>query len=99
MDNIEGYYEKHQDLVFFLIGCSFSFEKALIDSGIPLRHITDGNNVAMYNTDIPLNSVDEWRGNMVVSMRPIHRTRVADACVITHQYAKTHGSPIHIGYP
>ena len=97
VEDITPYYS--DDLHFFLIGCSFSFENALIQNGIALRHIAEQKNVAMYRTNIPLDSTEKFSGNMVVSMRPIQKERVADACVITDRYAKTHGSPIHIGYP
>ena len=97
VDNIEKY--AHQDLTYFLIGCSFSFEKAILQEGISLRHIELKQNVAMYNTNIPLNPVEPFKGSMVVSMRPILKQRVPDVCEITQAYAKMHGSPVHIGSP
>jgi uncharacterized protein YcsI (UPF0317 family) len=87
------------DLVFFLLGCSFSFEEALIKAGIALRHVTEKKNVSMYRTTIPLAPVGPFQGEMVVSMRPIHRTRVAQACIITGRYPEVHGEPVHVGYP
>lgn len=95
--DIERYYT--EDLVFFLIGCSFSFERAMMAEGISLRHIEEKKNVAMYDTTLPLVPVDIFHGNMVVSMRPIHREQVARACVITSHFPATHGMPVHIGYP
>ncbi|NQY93840.1 MAG: putative hydro-lyase [Campylobacteraceae bacterium] len=95
--NIEEYYK--EDLVFFLVGCSFSFENALINEGIPLRHVDEKKNVSMYNTNIELTPVDMFNGSMVVSMRPIKKDKVADACVVTSHYPNMHGAPIHIGYP
>lgn len=95
--NIENYYK--EDFVFFLIGCSFTFEKALSDAGINLRYVEQKKNVSMYNTNIELNSHDIFKGKMVVSMRPIEKDRVADACVVTSHYPATHGSPIQVGYP
>ncbi len=95
--SIQDFY--HEDLVFFLLGCSFSFEEALIRSGIRLRHIELKQNVSMYNTDIPLQSSGPFDGRMVVSMRPIHYRQVAEACVITGRYPGVHGEPVHIGYP
>lgn len=95
--NIEEYY--NEDLVFFLIGCSFTFEKALSDAGINLRYVEQKKNVSMYNTNIKLNPYGVFKGNMVVSMRPIKKEMVADACVVTSHYPKTHGSPIQVGYP
>ncbi|MCU0540294.1 MAG: putative hydro-lyase [Desulfobacterales bacterium] len=87
------------DLVFFLLGCSFSFEEALIKAGIPLRHVAEKKNVSMYRTSIPLTPVGPFHGEMVVSMRPIHRTQVARACIITGRYPEVHGEPVHVGYP
>lgn len=87
------------DFVFFLLGCSFSFEDALIKAGIPLRHIQEKKNVSMYTTNIPLASAGPFKGEMVVSMRPIPAERVVDACVITAHYPGVHGAPVHVGYP
>jgi len=87
------------DLVFFLIGCSFSFENALIQNGMPLRYVDEKKNVAMYRTNIKLKEVDGFSGEMVVSMRPIKKEKVADACVVTSHFPRMHGSPIQVGYP
>lgn len=95
--SIEEYYTK--DLVFFLVGCSFTFENSLMNEGINLRHVDLEKNVTMFNTNINLNPVDMFEGQMVVSMRPVKKHRVADACVITSHYPHMHGSPIHVGYP
>ncbi len=95
--NIEEYYSS--DLVFFLVGCSFTFEKALVDAGISLRHVEQKCNVSMYNTNIELKSHEMFKGKMVVSMRPVKKELVADACVVTSHYPATHGSPIQVGYP
>lgn len=97
VQDITEFYNK--DLVFFLVGCSFTFENSLINNNMPLRHISEEKNVAMYNTNIKLNTVDMFNGEMVVSMRPIKKDKVADACVVTSHYPNMHGSPIHIGYP
>ncbi|MBC7360486.1 Uncharacterized protein YcsI, UPF0317 family [Desulfacinum infernum DSM 9756] len=88
-----------EDLVFFLLGCSFSFEEALMKAGIRLRHVEQKKNVSMYRTRIPLEPSGPFRGEMVVSMRPIHWSRVADACIITGRYPDVHGAPVHVGYP
>ena len=95
--SIEEFYD--EDLVFFLIGCSFTFEKALSDAGITLRHVEQNRNVSMYNTNIELNPYDMFKGKMVVSMRPVKKELVAEACVVTSHYPATHGSPIQVGYP
>lgn len=87
------------DLVTFLIGCSFSFENALITGGIPLRHVDRGVNVAMYKTNIPCQSAGRFQGNMVVSMRPVKSRDVARAVEISGRYPQVHGAPVHIGHP
>ena len=95
--DIRQYYR--EDLVFFLLGCSFSFEQALLEAGIPMRHIAEGKNVSMYDTTIELNPVGPFAGNMVVSMRPVPHHLVAKACAITAHFPEVHGAPVHIGYP
>lgn len=87
------------DLVTFLIGCSFSFENALIVGGIPLRHVDTGVNVAMYKTNIPCQPAGRFQGNMVVSMRPIKSRDVARAVEISGRFPQVHGAPVHIGHP
>ncbi len=87
------------DLVTFFIGCSFTFERALIAGGIPLRHIQQGRNVAMYRTDRATVPAGPFHGPLVVSMRPIAVGRTADAIRITGHFAKQHGAPVHIGDP
>jgi len=95
--DIKKYYTN--DLVFFMLGCSFSFESALLQNNISLRHVKEGKNVAMYKTNIKLNPVDMFKGEMVVSMRPIKKELVAKACVVTSHFPQMHGSPIQVGYP
>ncbi len=97
VDNIKEYYRK--DLVFFLIGCSFSFENALIKEGISLRHVENCQNVSMYDTAIELKSSGVFKGKMVVSMRPIKREFVDKVYEITSHFPKMHGMPIYHGDP
>jgi len=87
------------DMVAFSIGCSFTFETALAAAGIPLRHVDQGRNVAMYVTDIPCRPAGRLHGPMVVSMRQIPADRVADAVAITGAMPAVHGAPVHIGDP
>lgn len=87
------------DFVYFLIGCSFSFEAELIEAGIPVRHIEEGRNVPMFNTNIPLKPAGIFGGNMVVSMRPIPYDLVVKAVNVTAAMPRVHGAPIHIGSP
>ncbi len=87
------------DLVSFLIGCSFSFEDALLEAGVPVRHVEEGRNVPMYNTNIALTPAGVFHGNMVVSMRPIPKELVVKAVTITASMPRVHGAPVHIGDP
>ncbi|MBI9010857.1 MAG: DUF1445 domain-containing protein [Clostridiales bacterium] len=85
--------------IAFAIGCSFTFETGLINSGLRLRHIEENRNVAMYNTDIDCNSTASFSGRLVVSMRPIKKKDINKAVEVTSNYRRTHGIPIHIGNP
>ena len=89
----------NDDLVSFLLGCSFSFEQAMTDAGIELRHQTMGCNVPMYITNIPTTPAGSFSGPMVVSMRPIPREQVVRAVQVTSRFPATHGAPVHIGSP
>lgn len=88
-----------EDLVSFLIGCSFSFESELIAAGIDVRHITEGCNVPMYLTNIDCEPAGVFSGKMVVSMRPIPYEQIVKAVTVTEQLPSVHGTPIHIGDP
>ena len=87
------------DLVSFLIGCSFSFEGELLETGVPVRHIEEGRNVPMYITNIPSKSAGVFKGNMVVSMRPLPYDQIVKSVLVTGAMPKVHGAPIHIGDP
>ncbi len=87
------------DLVTFVIGCSFSFEQALMDAGLPLRHVQQGRNVAMYRTNIATQPAGVFSGPMVVSMRPMKAAAVIRAVQVTSRFPDVHGAPVHIGDP
>ena len=87
------------DFVAFAIGCSFSFEQALQDEGIALRHIEQGRNVAMYRTHLANTPSGRLAGHMVVSMRPLKAADAVRASQITGRFPLTHGAPVHIGDP
>lgn len=89
------------DLCTFVIGCSFSFEEALIEAGIPLRHIDAGKNVPMFKSNIACvpSPTGKFKGDMVVSMRSMSPENAELAKQITAKYPRVHGSPIHIGDP
>jgi uncharacterized protein YcsI (UPF0317 family) len=87
------------DLVTFAIGCSFSFEQALLDSGVPLRHVAQGKNVAMYRSNIATQAAGSFHGPLVVSMRPMKAADAIRAVQITSRFPTVHGAPIHLGDP
>lgn len=87
------------DMVGFLIGCSFSFEGALLANDVPVRHTEDGHNVPMYRTNIPCQSAGSLSGPMVVSMRPMPADKVVRAVQVTSRFPAVHGAPVHIGDP
>ena len=87
------------DLVSFAIGCSFSFEQALIEDGIEVRHITCGANVPMYRTNIQTVAAGAFHGPLVVSMRPLVPADAIRAIQITSRFPSVHGAPVHIGLP
>ncbi len=87
------------DLVGFAIGCSFSFEQALLEAGVPLRHVSEGRNVAMYRTSLPTAAAGMFHGPMVVSMRPMKAADAIRAVQVTSRFPQVHGAPVHIGDP
>ena len=88
-----------KDLVTFVIGCSFSFEEALMQAGLPLRHIEQQRNVAMYRSNIATEPAGAFHGPMVVSMRPFKAADAIRAIQITSRFPDVHGAPVHMGDP
>ena len=87
------------DLVAFLIGCSFTFEAALVRAGVPVRHLELGCNVPMYRTNVPCVPAGKFHGPLVVSMRPLTPADAIRAVQITSRYPSVHGAPVHWGQP
>lgn len=87
------------DLVSFLLGCSFSFEEALLDAGVPLRHVECGRNVPMFRTTRRCAPAGRFAGPLVVSMRPIPAEKVPLAVQVTGRFERVHGAPVHVGAP
>jgi len=87
------------DLVSFAIGCSYSFEAALSEAGIPVRHQTNRTNVPMYRTSIQTRAAGKFSGPMVVSMRPMSPADAIEAVRICDRFPLAHGTPIHLGDP
>ena len=97
VDTVTAYWRN--DLVSFLLGCSFTFEHPLLDAGIGIRHIELGVNVPMFITSQPCKTAGVFAGPMVVSMRPIPHSQVVRTVQITSRFPAVHGAPVHIGDP
>jgi uncharacterized protein YcsI (UPF0317 family) len=87
------------DLVAFVLGCSFSFEQALLEAGVPLRHIETRRGVPMYRTSVPTVRSGRFHGPLVVSMRPLKPADAIRAIQVTSRFPTVHGAPVHIGLP
>jgi uncharacterized protein YcsI (UPF0317 family) len=87
------------DLVSFLIGCSYSFEEAMLDNELPVRHIEMGTNVPMYRTNIATHPAGPFSGPLVVSMRPMKAAEAIRAVQVTSRFPSVHGAPVHLGDP
>lgn len=87
------------DLVTVALGCSFTFENALVRNGIPVRHMETGRNVPMFRSNIDLMPAGPFAGKMVVTMRPIPADQVEQAHDISARFPQAHGAPIGIGDP
>ena len=97
LSNVSPYWK--EGYVGFLIGCSFSFEEALMAAGIPVRHIEQGCNVPMYKTNIQTIKAGPFQGPMVCSMRPMTPCQAEAAHQITAKMPNVHGAPVQIGDP
>eukprot|EP00854_Cymbomonas_tetramitiformis_P008496 gene8496-10092_t len=87
------------DMVAFLVGCSFSWEGLLADAGLCPRHVEEGVNVPMFRTNLKNDKVGPFEGDLVVTFRPYATDKVAEVAAITSQYPGAHGGPIHWGDP
>lgn len=87
------------DLVGFVIGCSFTFESALLRAGVPVRHIEQGCNVPMFRTNVACEPAGIFQGPLVVSMRPMTPADAIRAVQVTSRYPAVHGAPVHLGFP
>lgn len=85
------------DLVGFLLGCSFTFENALLQAGLEVRHVSEGRNVPMYRTSQPARPAGRFGGQLVVSMRPFRPEQIDEVVAITSRFPTMHGAPIHVG--
>jgi uncharacterized protein YcsI (UPF0317 family) len=87
------------DFVSFLIGCSFTFESALLRAAVPVRHLDLQRNVPMYRTNIECQPAGIFHGRLVVSMRPMRAAEAIKAIQITSRFPRVHGAPVHLGSP
>lgn len=87
------------DFVVFVLGCSFSFEEALLAADVPLKHLERGTDVAVFRTNIETKPAGPFSGPMVVSMRPFTPANAIRAIKITARFPNVHGEPIHFGSP
>ena len=97
VEDISGLFT--DDMMSFLLGCSFSFEKALMDAGIGIRNIDEGKNVSMYITDRKCQSAGRFSAPLVVSMRPMKIEEAIRASQITTRFYLTHGAPVYMDDP
>lgn len=95
VEDVTNYWPEQS--VAFLIGCSFSYDGALLDAGIPLRSAEQGKNVPMYKTSLKCRPAGSLKGNMVVSMKPIPALQVSKHIEITSKYTHAHGGPVSVG--
>jgi uncharacterized protein YcsI (UPF0317 family) len=87
------------DLVSFLLGCSFTFEASMLEAGLPIRHLEQGVNVPMYRTNRPNNKAGIFEGELVVSMRPLKPEMIEKATELSARMPLAHGAPVHVGDP
>lgn len=93
--DVSGYWR--DDMVAFLLGCSFTFEAALLDAGLGIAHIEQGRNVPMYVTGRECVPSGPFRGPLVVSMRPYSPAEISRVVSVTGRYPSMHGAPLHVG--
>uniref|UniRef100_A0A8C3K2N0 D-glutamate cyclase, mitochondrial n=1 Tax=Calidris pygmaea TaxID=425635 RepID=A0A8C3K2N0_9CHAR len=99
LKSLKEYSEQLKDMVTFYLGCSFSFEKAVQNAGIPVRNVEQKCNVSMYKTAVPCYSISTFSCNLVVTMRPIPESKLEAAVLATSGLKEAHGAPIHVGDP
>jgi len=99
-DEVEEVTDRFQDnMVSFLLGCSFSFENAMLANDLPVRNLAEGKNVSMYTTSIDCRRAGRFSSKMVVSMRPLTPSQAVRAVQVTTRFHLTHGAPVHMGSP
>jgi len=89
----------HDEMVSFLLGCSFSFEAALVAAGVPVRNLEEDKNVSMYITNRDCQPAGPFSAPLVVTMRPMKPAEAVRAIQVTTRFHLTHGAPVHMGSP
>ncbi len=97
VEDVSDYFD--DGMVSFLLGCSFSFENAMLANGLPIRNMEENKNVSMYITNIQCRSAGPFSAPMVVSMRPMTPEQSVRAVQVTTRFHLTHGAPVHLGDP
>jgi uncharacterized protein YcsI (UPF0317 family) len=87
------------DLVTFVLGCSLTFEQALLEAGLRLQHVERGTAVPMFRTSVQTRRAGMFHGPLVVSMRPFGPAQAIRAIQITSRFPTMHGAPLHMGFP
>lgn len=88
-----------EDMVSFLLGCSFSFENAMLAAGLPIRNLEEDKNVSMYITNKSCIPAGPFSAKLVVTMRPMTPEQAVRAVQVTTRFHLTHGAPVHLGDP
>ncbi|MGV7224632.1 MAG: putative hydro-lyase [Nitrospinales bacterium] len=89
----------NENMVSFLLGCSFSFENAMLAAGLPIRNLEEGKNVSMYTTNKRCTPAGPFSAPLVVTMRPMKPAQAVRAVQVTTRFHLTHGAPVHLGDP
>jgi uncharacterized protein YcsI (UPF0317 family) len=97
VEEVKAFFD--ESMVSFLLGCSFSFESAMLASGLPIRNIEEGKNVSMYITNRSCVPAGPFSSPLVVSMRPLTPQQAVRATQVTTRFHLTHGAPVHFGAP
>ena len=97
VEDVSDYFS--ENMVSFLIGCSFSFENAMLAAGLPIRNMEEGKNVSMYTTDQRCAPAGPFSAPLVVTMRPMTPQQAIRAVQVTTRFHLTHGAPVHLGDP
>ena len=97
VEDVSEYFD--DNMVSFLLGCSFSFENAMLAAGLPIRNMEEDKNVSMYITDRPCIPAGPFSAQLVVTMRPMTPEQAVRAVQVTTRFHLTHGAPIHLGDP